>query len=843
MERYMKAPLSVCMIAKNEIAQLEKCILSFKDYISELVIVDTGSTDGTKEIAKKYADIYEDYTDCNDPETGLIEDFSKARQRSFDLSTQKWIMWVDADDIVDGAENLYEIIKKYENIKQNVMVMFPYEYSHDDKGNPTCVHYRERIINNKESFNWFGGVHEVILPKDTANTTMDKIDNIKTVHRRTSAKPMESGRNLRILKKMYEKMGDSDARQLYYLGLEYANNNDIENSNKFLHKYVELSGWDDEKCLAYLKMAENYIAQNKIHEAINEALHASRVQEKWGEPYFCLARCYYYLAMFNNNDSYRNWQRCAHYASMGLSFPETKTVLFLNPLERSFEIHRYYNVALSNTGDIDGALKSVNLALQVNPNDEQLNHNRKFYEKHISRININKEMNWMLSSNNINQESYNTIMSIFDGTSPVQINDSKNNDIWKIVKESSTELLNCYWKDNLIFKEEEENIFTKNNKLDIIFFVGDGLRAWNPDSVKQTGPVGGSELMEQQLAEGLAKLGHKVRLFNNPGNNAEGIYNGVEYHKTEKFHDLECDALVVSRFTNMLDDVYNIKAKIKLLHCHDVVAVNYTHKLGLNADRIIALSQWHKNNLVQTHNLKNEHVIVSRNGIDINRFKNKNIIKDQFKCINSSSPDRSWSVLLQDNVWSEIKRQVPSATLVLAYGFENWKIIAQANNDQKQLETIKLLEYKIDDLKSQGVIFKGKLTQEELSNEILSSSVNLYPTFFTETSCISAMENLISGNIIISSSIAALNETVGDKGILIDGEWTSKEYQDKFVKAAVNALNNTTESERLNLQKYAEEKFSLDNLYIEWEDMFYKLIEGKKINPIISYQPTKEYIK
>lgn len=74
----MKAPVSLCIIVKNE-PLLENCLKSIKDYVEEIVIVDTGSTDNTPEIAKKYADIFEVYTGCNDPVTGLIEDFSNAR--------------------------------------------------------------------------------------------------------------------------------------------------------------------------------------------------------------------------------------------------------------------------------------------------------------------------------------------------------------------------------------------------------------------------------------------------------------------------------------------------------------------------------------------------------------------------------------------------------------------------------------------------------------------------------------------------------------------------------------------------------------------------------------------
>ncbi|MDE5973712.1 MAG: glycosyltransferase, partial [Eubacterium sp.] len=54
------ATLSLCMIVKNEEAVLSRCLESIKDAVDEIVIVDTGSTDTTKEIAKKYTDLIYD---------------------------------------------------------------------------------------------------------------------------------------------------------------------------------------------------------------------------------------------------------------------------------------------------------------------------------------------------------------------------------------------------------------------------------------------------------------------------------------------------------------------------------------------------------------------------------------------------------------------------------------------------------------------------------------------------------------------------------------------------------------------------------------------------------------
>jgi len=90
---------------------------------------------------------------------------------------------------------------------------------------------------------------------------------------------------------------------------------------------------------------------------------------------------------------------------------------------------------------------------------------------------------------------------------------------------------NCYleaWKTPVV----------NDKPLDIIFYVGETFSPWTPETVKRTG-IGGSELMELQLARGLAGRGHRVRVYAHPGRNGEGIYDGVEYYHTNKFTNLK----------------------------------------------------------------------------------------------------------------------------------------------------------------------------------------------------------------------------------------------------------------------------------------------------------------
>src|SRR5580704_17125320 len=164
----MIAPISVCMIVRNESYQLEKCLKSIRPYVAEIIIVDTGSQDNSVEIARKYADKVEIYTKCNLPPTsdGLMLRFEEARNYSFSLATQPWVMWIDGDDEVVGAEHLAELCQEYDTARkgQPSMVTMDYEYGHNHLGQCILTHERERLMAPKEAFNWVGWVHEVCVP-------------------------------------------------------------------------------------------------------------------------------------------------------------------------------------------------------------------------------------------------------------------------------------------------------------------------------------------------------------------------------------------------------------------------------------------------------------------------------------------------------------------------------------------------------------------------------------------------------------------------------------------------------------------------------------------------------
>ena len=88
--------ISVCMIVKNEEKVVERILHQVIKFADEIIIVDTGSQDNTKELCNKYTDKIYDFK--------WRDDFSKARNYSFSKATKEYIMWLDADDYITDKE-------------------------------------------------------------------------------------------------------------------------------------------------------------------------------------------------------------------------------------------------------------------------------------------------------------------------------------------------------------------------------------------------------------------------------------------------------------------------------------------------------------------------------------------------------------------------------------------------------------------------------------------------------------------------------------------------------------------------------------------------------------------
>lgn len=145
--------ISVCMIVKNEEKVLGRCLDSLKDLADEIIIVDTGSSDTTKQIAARYTDKIYDFT--------WIHDFSAARNFAFSKATMEYIYSADADEVIDEENRQQFLLLKQKLLPEIEIVQMKYAnqlaynttYNYD-------VEYRPKLYRRLRTFRWVEPVHE-----------------------------------------------------------------------------------------------------------------------------------------------------------------------------------------------------------------------------------------------------------------------------------------------------------------------------------------------------------------------------------------------------------------------------------------------------------------------------------------------------------------------------------------------------------------------------------------------------------------------------------------------------------------------------------------------------------
>ncbi|MEE9430449.1 MAG: glycosyltransferase family 2 protein, partial [Melioribacteraceae bacterium] len=143
--------VTLSMIVKNEEQYLRGCLESVKGIADEIVIVDTGSTDATLDIAKEFnAKIFH---------FEWIKDFSAARNFALSKSTGDWILYLDADERLEkkSKKELFRKIKGNNKLAINCII----KNLDDRKKAPTLMKY-VRLFKNNKSISFTGKAHEQI---------------------------------------------------------------------------------------------------------------------------------------------------------------------------------------------------------------------------------------------------------------------------------------------------------------------------------------------------------------------------------------------------------------------------------------------------------------------------------------------------------------------------------------------------------------------------------------------------------------------------------------------------------------------------------------------------------
>lgn len=254
--------ISLCMIVKNEETVIARCLDSILGIADEIIIVDTGSTDKTKEIVSQYTDKIYDFE--------WIDNFSAARNFAFSKANMQYCMWLDADDIVleSDKQSLIEF-KKTLSLDTDV-VMMKYNSAFDETGKPTFTYYRERILRNCPNALWKGRVHEAI-------ERWGKIiySDIAISHKKNSVGDM--ARNLRIYRRQISEGEELTPRDQFYYARELFYHKYFQEAIDVFSKFLDdEKGWLENNIEACRFLSFSYYNLEKDREALEALLKSLR---------------------------------------------------------------------------------------------------------------------------------------------------------------------------------------------------------------------------------------------------------------------------------------------------------------------------------------------------------------------------------------------------------------------------------------------------------------------------------------------------------------------------------------------------------------------------------------
>jgi glycosyltransferase involved in cell wall biosynthesis len=340
---------------------------------------------------------------------------------------------------------------------------------------------------------------------------------------------------------------------------------------------------------------------------------------------------------------------------------------------------------------------------------------------------------------------------------------------------------------------------------------------WNPRIIDSKG-LGGSETAVVRLAEAFARQGHRPIVYSNV--DEPGYYNGACYRDASHFRtEIESDIYIAWRAPEQAD--WEINTKQLVLWMHDTDAGDrLTPSRARKFDAIVVLTEWHKKFMLEKYPfLKEEKLVVIGNGVDFSRFEGK-VKRDSKRVIYSSSPDRGLDVILE-GIWPKVVEAVPDAELHVYYGWNNFDKFAPM---YPQLQAFKQRVQAVY-LESKNVIQHGRVSQKELAEAFQKSAVWLYPTYFTETYCITAIEAQLGGAVPVTNDLAGLSETVRS-GAILSQDVRDPKVQEDYAQAVINLLS-TPDSRFNKIVRQNAPAQSWDQVAALWRQHF--LQEGEVI--------------
>ncbi len=304
-QRAVRPTIAMCCILKNEAHNISRMLQSFKGCFDQIVMVDTGSTDGSVEFLEKI----NEKIGAQDPEWigfpkiqiehfAWINDFSAARNYSFSFAKTDYIFWSDLDDELSSAEKF--IKWRDEVLHAGHYWLAVYNYAFNEKNEVVCKFIRERVIKRDHGFAWEYFVHEGLVQKEGRTFWPQRVSTWWVNHRRSEEdKKQDHLRNVKLLDD--KDLSQINPRMKFYYGKELFENGFPEKAGKPLMEAIQSGKLDiHDNLLAIQYAAQAAFSQKAYPQATDLLMNGLRLMPNRAEFWVLLGDVYLTQNQMNN---------------------------------------------------------------------------------------------------------------------------------------------------------------------------------------------------------------------------------------------------------------------------------------------------------------------------------------------------------------------------------------------------------------------------------------------------------------------------------------------------------------------------------------------------------------
>lgn len=810
----MTFTMSLAMIAKDCADGLDKILTQAAKHFDEIVVVDTESTDGgaTVAVAQKHGAKVLTYKRPDG--FPWVDDFSAARNMSFDACTSEFVCWLDSDDSVVGFDRLRDCIQQacVDGKARADAVFIRYDYAFDEYGNCTTQLWRERVV-RRGMFRWTAPLHEVLLPIGGRRFETAKLTGLgvpfvshKGYVGPDSAEREQSRltRNLAILERYEQTHGPLEIRMVLYRGNHLLGVGKHEEALACYERYIKESGWPEEVYIALLNMGRCY-----------KGLAAKATEEE--APFLLLkALSCYKDACFSIPDHY---EAHANLADTYLILGDNDKAIFHS--RQALEVKSSRFVPVENPATRDVLPLSVLQAATFRM--ERWGESLEWGKKVAIYLPEDKGVRDMLMKCQKcigDKETYESFLKVRDALVS-EGDEDRLRTLMKSVPRSIADLGEL---------AKHMRAPRPEGKPSLAIYCGPTVEEWSPDSL--TGGIGGSEEAVIFMAYALRDLGYHVEVYGMPPMGQQGDVGGVQWLPFWCYDpDASPDIFIAWRGHDYLR--LGEGATRRYLWLHDRQSALMDRDTLRLADKVFVLSKSHRGDYGLSE-VPEEKIHYTANGLNSKWLEPPQ--NEPGKAIYASCPTRGLKTLL--NLWPRIRDGVDAnigagkAQLHVYYGFTPlFEVHARQNPDlQKLRQDIHA------GMKQPGVVWHGKVGQKDLVHAFATSAAWLYPTEFPETSCITAMRAQAVGCFPVTSGFAALAETASewDTGPTHPTDLITHDpaRMDAFVEAAIAALISTDTTTRQEMAEWAKDRFSWAAVANDWHRSLFSAEPLRLLPPV-----------